>query len=231
MSAKNATTNRDATPLDTGSDHGHPVLKALCALLGILLAAIIVYAAIMLASLSEVRSEGEQIQSGLQQMHVAIDNVSIEDVEICANSIALHTEALNADLSGWQWVVASYIPGIGEDVRAAQRVAEVADTLAREVLVPAVDVAGTYADGIASEGILAVFNESFANDVADAATKAASVIVWANEQLEAIGPTHIEILNDVVAQLRDTVGTAADLIERYGTLKGHLDDLKSLFAI
>lgn len=231
MSAMHTTTNRDATPLDTGSDHGHPVLKTLCALLRALLAAIIVYAAIMLASLSEIRSEGEQIQSGLQQMHVAIDNVSIEDVGICANSIALHTEALNADLNGWQWVVASYIPGIREDVRAAQRVAEIADTLACEVLVPAVDVAGTYAGGIASEGILAVFNESFANDVADTATKAAPVIVWANEQLEAIGPTHIEVLNDIVAQLRDTVGTAADLIEEYGTLKGHLDDLKSLFAI
>ncbi len=209
-------------------DRRHPVIKAIVAVLSIIVILLVAYAITMLVSSSSAQSDGEQVQAELQRLNEAIDNVNIDAIEVSAGNISQHLNSLKDNLDGWQWSIATILPGFGKDVVSARELVEISNSLADKVLVPAAGIMKDYSNEISTSGILAVFDSSLIDKVADALTEAAPAIQSANTSLEAMQPTGNEELDTAVAELREPVGKIADLLDKYGTLAGHIDDLKNL---
>ena len=210
------------------ADHKHPGLKVLVGILVALILVAAAYGVTMLVSSSAAQSDGEQVQAELQRLHEAVDDVNIEAIGISAGNISQHLSSLKSNLDGWQWSIATILPGFGKDITAARSLVDTSASLADKVLVPAAQIMGDYSNEISSNGILAVFDSSLIDKVGTALTDAAPVIQSASTSLDALQPTGNEELDTAVAELREPVNKAADLLDKYGTLVGHINDLKSL---
>ena len=208
--------------------HGHPVLKAVIVIVALVIALLAAYGITMLVLSASAQSDGEQVQAELQRLNEAVDNVNIDAVAISAGNISQHLGSLKNNLDGWPWDIAMALPWFKNDITGARQLVDVSDSLTNKVLVPVANVMKDYSNEIDTSGILAVFDSSLINKVADTLTEAAPVIQSANKELDAIQPTGNKELDTAVAELREPIGKISDLLDSYGTLAGRIENLKGL---
>lgn len=223
--------SKSQNPVEKPAKRRHPLLRAIGAIVGVLVVLLVAYGVVLGTSVATVQSQATELQKNAQALQSALDESDVSASVDAARQVSSDVDNLAGELDGWQWDIAELLPYYGSDVRAGRSVVAVAQNLSQKILLPVATVAADYAAGFDAKGILAVFDTSLLKQVAQTCTEAAPAIQEAASALDAIGPTHIAELNQAVEELRDPVDKAAQILDRYGTLVDHLDFLGNLLGI
>lgn len=116
-----------------------------------------------------------------------------------AQAIAEAAARMRAEMDGPAWAVASVVPVVGDDVRAARQLVGVLDDVSSGAIVPVADDLAQAGAGKLVEG--GAINVDALSTLVNSVSEASPVIEQACHDVEAIGPTHI-------AQVTELVGTA-----------------------
>lgn len=222
---RTSNTSTDTPTTNSGSSRHHRGLKAVLIIFVILLACVAAYAFVLHDSISRAQTLGTRIEQQVQVLQTATEQFDLATITSSSSSLSSDLASLKGELDGWQWSVAACLPHYGDDVSAARRLVDTADSLAQGLLLPAVSVANDYVSSISAKGILGVFDSKLADKVGDVLTQGASIIQDANSQLEAIRPVESQEINEAVSKLKTPVSKMAHLLDQYGTLVGHLEGL------
>lgn len=205
--------------------HRHRLAKTLVGIVAALLVLLAVYAALLLASLSTIRGQASAVEADATRLQAAVDDLDLASVSAATNGLSESVGALNRELSGWTWAIASALPIYGGDVRAARQTVAVADDLVQNVLAPLVGAAEGYLGGVSEQGFAGLFDSEALGQVEDALTGAAPRLRDAKAALDGVGPTHFADLDAAIDELRTLVDGANDLLDNAGSASELLDNL------
>lgn len=139
-----------------------------------------------------------------------------QDVTADANQIASLASGMNEQLSSPLWEVASSVPAIGNDIKAARELVAVFDDMATNALTPmAQDLAANPIQGLVQNGAL---NAQGLQTLVNTTGKVASVIHQDNQRVQAIGNTNIAQVTELVEKAKagfaslDSASTTAEKI-------------------
>lgn len=205
--------------------HRHRLAKTLLGIVAALLVLLAVYAGLLLGSLSTVREQVSAVETDATRLQAAIDDLDLASVSTATDGLSESVGALDRELSGWVWTLASALPIYGGDVGAARHTVAVADDLVQNALVPLVSAAEGYLDGVSEQGFAGLFDSEALGQVEDALTGAAPHLRDAKTALDGVGPTHFADLDAAIDELRTLVDGANDLLDNAGDASELLESL------
>ena len=124
------------------------------------------------------------------------------------DTLASLASAMEEETSSPLWTAASFIPVYGSDISAARTIVSALSDVSNEALVPfAASAQGVSLDSLLVDGRVDV---AMLQTLADGLSGAAPIIQTANEQIQNVGPTHIDQITQVVDKAKDAMGMISD---------------------
>lgn len=197
-------------------------------LIVVLLAAIAVYAAIMVASIQGLKQTADKIE---ELARTCIGQTEKLDLTGGLDSLrALEDEVAQADeeLSHWYWDLASVVPVFGGDVSQARELVDIAHELASKAMLPPLEQSSTVLEGITNLDIDLLFSDEF--DFAafrQSINDSHETIRTCTARIDAMPPSHFDKLDELKAKARTYLGEANDVI---GMVRDALDLGTELFG-
>ena len=190
-----------------------------------LLVALGVYGFLFFSSVMTVRAEAREVTDLVRDLKAEAKDTDFDAAAETADQMAQLAADMHEQTQGLLWDIASFIPIVGEDIGRVRVIAEVADELCSDGLVPLVGaVAETPLSELFSDGAI---NVDGLMQVIEAVEGAHPIIEESAQRLNDLGnpvlPQVAEPLNKVRSQLND----AANLLN---SLNGILDRLPELLG-
>lgn len=124
------------------------------------------------------------------------------------DTLASLASAMEEETSSPLWTAASFIPVYGSDISAARTIVSALSDVSNEALVPfAASAQGVSLDSLLVDGRVDV---AMLQTLADGLSSAAPIIQTANDQIQNVGPTHIDQITQVVDKAKDAMGMISD---------------------
>ncbi len=189
----------------------HFLLKGI---VGLLLAAIVAYGAVLVVSVVRMKGEVDKATAAYQTCQDCMERqdylAAIDAVEDVADAV----DVLEREASAWYWELAERIPVLGQDVDLARDLVVVMDKLANDALMPVLDkVRSVGIDG--DQDVLSMILRN-----ADAIVSIGPAIASADQTLDecrvitdSMGTSHFEDLNNIATEVRDAVTQADDAFD------------------
>lgn len=125
-----------------------------------------------------------------------------------ADTLASLASAMEEETSSPLWMAASFIPVYGSDISAARTIVSALSDVSNEALVPfAASAQGVSLDSLLVDGRVDV---AMLQTLADGLSSAAPIIQAANDQVQNVGPTHVDQITQVVDKAQDAMGMISD---------------------
>lgn len=200
--------------------------------LGVLLAAVVVYAALLLNSVRIVRSELGQAVNTASSSGLAAQLAStstqgagqadqIKAIDGLAAQLKQHSAAARAQTDGIIWGSATMLPGIGNDFTAVRTATDAFDTLAGQALPELVNVAGTMQrSGLANAD--GSFNVRELTAASAAITAANATLQTQMAAVDAAPEPNVPQVRSALATGRSMLATAAGRIDAVSDTVGSL---------
>lgn len=179
------------------------VLALVCALGGYVLALVTSGRAVLISA--------NQLAEAGEDMRQMIDAGSIDLPRARADAQAMTDAAadMHSRTDGLVWRVAELIPVYGQDAAAVRTLTRVSDDLAQGALAPV--VAALPGDDFESLGLADKAKQASSSLAAlsDALPQVTAVVNKASAEVDGIGTLHLDVLNNVVTQVREPLGEAS----------------------
>ena len=186
---------------------------------GVLLAALLAVGGVCGFTLyNQAKSVKDQAKTAMSLASSAVDSVKEGDFASVSSDLreldAL-CDNINDQISGPLWTVASFVPVYGGDVSAARTLAGALSDVSESALLPLADALQNVTPGkLLSDGTV---NVSALQAVADTFSEAAPAVQAANQKVQAIGPTSMSEVSDLVSKAKDGFSALAGAVD---TAKG-----------
>lgn len=167
---------------------------------GVLLAALLAVGGVCGFTLyNQAKSVKDQAKTAMALASSAVDSVKEGDFASVSSDLR-ELDALCANIndqtSGPLWTLASFVPVYGGDVSAARTLVGALSDVSESALLPLADALQDVTPGkLLSDGTV---NVSALQAVADTFSEAAPAVQSANQKVQAIGPTNISEVSDLV---------------------------------
>lgn len=186
---------------------------------GVLLAALLAVGGVCGFTLyNQAKSVKDQAKTAMSLASSAVDSVKEGDFASVSSDLreldAL-CDNINDQISGPLWTVASFVPVYGGDVSAARTLAGALSDVSESALLPLADALQNVTPGkLLSDGTV---NVSALQAVADTFSEAAPAVQAANQKVQAIGPTSMSEVSDLVSKAKGGFSALAGAVD---TAKG-----------
>lgn len=186
---------------------------------GVLLVALLAVGGVCgFALYSQAKSVKDQAKTAMSLASSAVDSVKEGDFASVSSDLR-ELDALcaniNDQISGPLWTVASFVPVYGGDVSAARTLAGALSDVSESALLPLADALQNVTPGkLLSDGTV---NVSALQAVADTFSEAAPAVQAANQNVQAIGPTSMSEVSDLVSKAKGGFSALAGAVD---TAKG-----------
>lgn len=167
---------------------------------------------------NQAKSVKDQAKTAMSLASSAVDSVKEGDFASVTSDLreldAL-CDNINDKTSGPLWTVASFVPVYGGDVSAARTLVGALSDVSESALLPLADALQNVTPGkLLSDGTV---NVSALQAVADTFSEAAPAVQAANQKVQAIGPTSISEVSDLVSKAKGGFSALAGAVD---TAKG-----------
>ncbi len=187
--------------------------------LGIVIALVAVVAVcggLLFSSARRVMSEARSLSSAVGQLQTAISDKDGDALQQATGTLRSGVDALQEELDGPLWNIASFLPVIGGDISGARTLLSIADGLVGDALEPASTTLAAYPLDTLMSG--SSINTEALQQYCSLVSQIEPAIDTAAERVDTLGTFRISQLNDVVDQLREPLATASELLDAYGPL-------------
>ena len=167
---------------------------------------------------NQAKSVKDQAKTAMALASSAVDSVKEGDFASVSSDLR-ELDALCANIndqtSGPLWTLASFVPVYGGDVSAARTLAGALSDVSESALLPLADALQNVTPGkLLSDGTV---NVSALQAVADTFSEAAPAVQAANQKVQAIGPTSMSEVSDLVSKAKGGFSALAGAVD---TAKG-----------
>ncbi|KAA8829301.1 DUF4012 domain-containing protein [Bifidobacterium tissieri] len=198
---------------------------------GVLLAMVVVYAALLFNSARILKSELEQAVKVASSSNLSVDvsgaqngGGQFSEIKSAVPQLQEHTGKARKQADGVVWRIATIFPYIGDDFTAARTATDAFDTLAQQALPSLIDAANTMQESGLSNGD-GSFNVKSLSTVSSKIGGANTVLQQQVTALHQAPTPHI-------GQVRDALKTGTGILDSLaGTISSYSDTITSLNAL
>lgn len=181
---------------------------------GVVLAVFIAFGAALGLSALKVKDQAPELMNTATALKNDLQSENSQAFVSDAAKLNDQITALKNEVNGPLWTIGQFIPVLGEDISAGQKLINVAGELSEKVLMPLSDTLETYPlDTIYVDGNL---NGDALNQLCNRLADASPVLTQAAETVDSIGTVHIDQINQLAAKLREPLNTAAQFMSDNG---------------
>lgn len=181
---------------------------------GIVLVVFIVFGAALGLSALKVKDQAPELMNTATALKNDLQSENSQAFVSDATKLNDQITALKDEVNGPLWTIGQFIPVLGEDINAGQKLINVANNLSQEVLMPLSSTLSTYPlDTIYADGNL---NGDALNQLCDQLADASPVIIESAQTVDSIGTVHIDQINQLTDKLRGPLDTAAQFMSDNG---------------
>ncbi len=149
-------------------------------------------------------------------MKEQLKSFDMEALSSKANELANRTATMKQTTNGVNWKIASFIPVLGDDIRAARGLVQQADNLMQNAVVPACNsLAELKPDKLLSDGAI---NVQTLQDVINTLQSVEPVIRECATQIDNLPATHISKVTNAVAKVREPLDSAVEALDTVNQL-------------
>lgn len=130
----------------------HRLRSLVLVLLGVAIAAAVVFAVSVLRGVSTIQGAAEDAMDAAAALQQQIDDFDLATASKSASLIARSTDEMVEVTRSWSWRLAMRLPVVGSDVRVATELVDAMDLLANKVAVPVVSQLDQLVDGSVAGG-------------------------------------------------------------------------------
>lgn len=185
-----------------------------------ILVALVAYGGLLAWSAYNVRGHAVQAKARMQDCVAQIQGEELGAAYASARTAGRELSDARSELMGWQWVLASGAPVLGDDVRCAQQSTDVAHTLVQDAMLPvlgqASDLAGVDVESGGMEALASGFTRLSA--LMGAVSDARDVVANCKLRVASIPKAHVGELTELVASLSEAIDEADAALNALGAL-------------
>lgn len=210
---------RPVSPRTGGARRGGPTKRRKRRHVGGIVAAVIVAlvlvvgvsGVLLVRSAMTVKNDAEAAVSIARSVKDRVATGSFDSLSSDLSRLNELCQGMREEVNGPLWQAATLFPVYGGDISAARTLVNVLADVSSDVVVPlSTDLAGVPAGGIFSEGRV---NVPAVTTAVSALASGADSLRTANEQVQAIGDTHISQLTEIVDTVKEGLPTISSLAD------------------
>ena len=196
-------------------------------IIGIIILALIVLAGIegfaLYRSIKTVQTKVQTISGQVSSLETSLKSGDAETLRTATENITSETDAINVEVHSPAWVIASYVPVYGEDVKSIQTLGDVAVDLTENALTPfshaaeGVQLSSLFADSKVDVDAL----ETLADSVSDVA----SVVYESSDTLNSLPEAHISKVSEEIDKVKSPLSEASDLLSEVEVILPYLPQM------
>ncbi|MBO7673428.1 MAG: DUF4012 domain-containing protein [Atopobiaceae bacterium] len=185
--------------------------KVLVGVLAIVLIFGCVEGALLFSSVGTVRTHAHAVMSSASKFADAAKAGDTDAVVSAAQGIAEESQAMQGELNSVPWVIASFVPVVGSDVRSVRTLSDVLVDLSNNALTPMAQNASLMSlSSLVGESSV---NMEALNNLANVASQITPSVIEAGSKVEALPKAVLPQVGDIVEKARDAIGTAGRVAE------------------
>lgn len=190
---------------------------------GVLLVAFIGFGVALGLSALNVKDQAPELMTTATALKSDLQNENSEALVSDAQKLNTQIASLKEEVNSPLWTIGSFIPVLGEDISAGQKLINVAGNLSEEVLMPLSDVLADYPlNTIYKDGNI---NGDALNLLCDTLADAAPTIAESAQTVDGIGTVHIGQINQLTEKLKDPLNMASQFMADNGDAFHLIPDL------
>lgn len=185
--------------------------KVLAVLIVILLVCGCVEGVLLFSSVNAVRGHAGKVMNSASSFADAAKSGDTQAIAQAAQGIATEAQAMQGELNAAPWVVASFLPVVGSDVRSVRTLSDVLVNLSNDALTPMAQNASLMSlSSLAGDSSV---NMEALNSLASVVGQITPSVMEAGSQVEALPPAVIPQVGEIVEKAREAIGTAGRVAE------------------
>lgn len=190
---------------------------------GVLLVAFIGFGAALGLSALKVKDQAPELMNTATALKNDLQSENSEALVSDAQKLNTQIASLKEEVNSPLWTIGSFIPVLGEDISAGQKLINVASNLSEEVLMPISGVLADYPlNTIYKDGNI---NGDALNLLCDTLANAAPTIAESAQTVDGIGTVHIGQINQLTEKLKDPLNMASQFMADNGDAFRLIPDL------
>lgn len=190
---------------------------------GVLLVAFIGFGVALGLSALNVKDQAPQLMNTATALKNDLQSENSEALVSDAQKLNTQIASLKEEVNSPLWTIGSFIPVLGEDISAGQKLINVASNLSEEVLMPISGVLADYPlNTIYKDGNI---NGDALNLLCDTLANAAPTIAESAQTVDGIGTVHIGQINQLTEKLKDPLNMASQFMADNGDAFRLIPDL------
>lgn len=190
---------------------------------GVLLVAFIGFGVALGLSALNVKDQAPQLMNTATALKNDLQSENSEALVSDAQKLNTQIASLKEEVNSPLWTIGSFIPVLGEDISAGQKLINVASNLSEEVLMPISSVLADYPlNTIYKDGNI---NGDALNLLCDTLANAAPTIAESAQTVDSIGTVHIGQINQLTEKLKDPLNMASQFMADNGDAFRLIPDL------
>lgn len=190
---------------------------------GVLLVAFIGFGVALGLSALNVKDQAPQLMNTATALKNDLQSENSEALVSDAQKLNTQITSLKEEVNSPLWTIGSFIPVLGEDISAGQKLINVASNLSEEVLMPISSVLADYPlNTIYKDGNI---NGDALNLLCDTLANAAPTIAESAQTVDGISTVHIGQINQLTEKLKDPLNMASQFMADNGDAFRLIPDL------
>ena len=167
-----------------------------------------------------IMADSSTLISDAKSMKDDIKNFDTDSLNTKAITLAAKTKKMKEKTSGLNWQIASFVPIIGDDIRAARGLVSEADNLMQNAMVPAAaKLADLKPDKLLVDGAI---NVQSLQDILSTLKSVTPTIRKSTEAIDALPTPHIGKLKDAVNKVKDPLDSASPYLDEIDIMADEL---------
>lgn len=200
--------------------HHHHRGRRIAAVVGGVVAALLVIAgicgALVYRDAMDVLGQSKSVMAQVSTVGDALKSGDGDSLVQTASQMASEVSGMRSKVDGPLWNVASALPVLGDDIRAARGVVEQADNLMQNALMPvAQSLQGVSLSTLLQDGTVDV---QTLESVSAALSQAQPVVEQASSAIDALPQAHIGKVRDAVDKVRGPIASAAETLKGFNEI-------------
>ncbi|WP_455138948.1 DUF4012 domain-containing protein [Thermophilibacter sp.] len=185
--------------------------RVIAIIVAVLVVALGVSGALLVRSAMTVKNDAQAAVSLAQGVKDRVAAGNFDSLSSDLQRLDELCQEMKSEVDGPLWQAATLVPVYGSDVSAARTLVGILSDVSSDVLAPmADDLSGAPSGGLISDGAV---NVPVVTTMVSALASGSDSLRTANDQVRAIGETHISQLTDIVATLKDGLPTISGLAD------------------
>lgn len=200
--------------------HHHRRGRRIAAIVGAVVAVLVVVCGVcgvlVYRDAMDVLDQSKDVMAQAATISDDLKNGNGDELNSTVQGMASEISSMHAKTSGPLWVAASYVPVLGDDIRAARGVVEQADNLMQNALMPAAQSL----QGVSLSTLLtdATVDVQTLESVSAALSQAQPVVEQASSAIDALPQAHIGKVRDTVDKVRGPIASAAETLKGFNEI-------------